>query len=480
MKKMYVSIAHFSRIDEIHGYWLRYLLVEEGVRTVTWFFRDVSGFSGISWFRVLALLLSIALMLAFLAACGAGTGTQSGVIIEIGSDFPTSQADAAAGKPVENGIRYAIDQANNAHFLSGYTFVLNAKDDVGPNGTHDPNVGANNISLLVGDARVAAIVGPSNSSVAQAEMPIANKAGIALLSPANTNDCLTQETPADECGGANSLIAKLRPTGNVTYFRTATPDQYQGKALAQFAAKEKGYKTAYVIDDTETYGAGLAKNFIKSFQGYGGRVIDHKSIQSTLSYENVLTAVAAAKPDFLFFGGVASTGATTIRQQMATVPGLQNLPFLGGDGTKNPELAKAIAPLKGGPIYNTIPGTDPSTVPASKDFYTNFQKVYGQIGAYSAAAYDDANIVINAIKAVITNKKILPAQNPNDAATAKIFRQNVIDAMQKTDYAGLTGHHTFDKNGDTTNRSISLYTLGDPNVGDGWKYLKAITVSGEP
>jgi len=431
------------------------------------------------WPRIFALAMGIPLILALLAACGAGTnsGTQGTVTIEIGSEFPTSQGDASSGKPAENGIRYAIDQANSTNFLPGYKFVINAKDDVGANGTHDPNVGANNISQLAGDAQVAAIVGPLNSSVAKAEMPVANKTGIALLSPANTNDCLTQETPASECGGKNSLIASLRPTGNVTYFRTATLDLYQGAALAQFAYKEKGYKTAYVIDDTETYGAGLAANFISFFQKSGGKVIDKKSIANTSSYENVLTAVATAKPDVLFFGGNDSTGGITIRQQLGTIPGLKDLPFLAGDGNKTPAFAKAIAPLKGAPVYNTIPGTDPSTVPASKDFNTNFQKTYGQIGAYTAGAYDDTEIVLNAIKTVITTDKVLPPQNPSDSAAAKTFRQKVIDAIQKTDYSGLTGHHTFDKNGDTTNRSISLYTIGDPNVGDGWKYLEAVNPS---
>ena len=188
----------------------------------------------------------------------------------------------------------------------------------------------------------------------------------------------------------------------------------------------------------------------------------------------MLTAVASAKPDVLFFGGNDSTGGTTIRQQMANVPGLQKLPFLAGDGNKTPAFAKALANKGGGEVYNTIPGTDPSTVPASTDFNTNFQKSYGQIGAYSAGAYDDAEIVLNAIKTVITTEKVLPPNNPNDSATAKTFRQKVIDAMKKTDYSGLTGHHAFDKNGDTTNLSISLYTLGDPNVGDGWKYLEAV------
>lgn len=425
------------------------------------------------WSRIFTLAMGIPLMFAFLAACGTGTstGTQGPVTIEIGSEFPTSQGDATAGKPAENGVRYAIDKANADNFLPGYKFVINAKDDVGANGTHDPNTGANNITQLVGDAQVAGTVGPLNSSVAKAEMPIANKAGIALISPANTNDCLTRETPAFECGGKNSLIAQLRPTGKVSYFRTVTTDEFQGQALAKFAYKEKGYKTAYVIDDTETYGAGLATNFITFFKSYGGTVVDEKSIATTSSYENVLTAVANARPDVLFFGGNDSTGGITIRQQMATIPGLKNLPYLAGDGNKTPAFAKAIAPLKGAPSYDTVPGIDPGS---ATEFNTNFQQKYGQIGAYSAGAYDDTEIVLKAIKTVITTDKVLPANNPNDSNAAQAFRQKVIDEIQKTQYTGLTGNHSFDQNGDTTNRAISLYTVGDPNVGDGWKFVEAI------
>ncbi len=427
------------------------------------------------WSHIFALFMGIPLMLTFLAACGAGTstGAQGTVTIKIGSDFPTTQKDESAGKPAENGVRFAIDEANKANFLPGYNFVIDAKDDVGAGGTHDQTVGQNNVNALIGDAQVAAIVGPLNSSVAQAEMPVTNNAGIALISPANTNDCLTRELPAFECGGANSRIAALRPTGKVTYFRTATPDEYQGRALAQYAYKEKHYTKAYVIDDTETYGSGLATNFVTSFKQYGGTIVGQKSIKSTNSYEAPLADVANAKPDVLFFGGNDSTGGTTIRQQMATVTGLQNLPFLAGDGNKTSDFAKAIAPLKGAPVYNTIPGANPEVVPATKDFETNFQKTY-KLGAYSAGAYDDTKIVLNAIKSVITAQKVLPPNSSNDSAGAKTFRQAVIDAVQKTDYSGLTGHHTFDKNGDTTNLSVSLYTIGDPNVGDGWKFVEDI------
>lgn len=51
----------------------------------------------------------------------------------------------------------------------------------------------------------------------------------------------------------------------------------------------------------------------------------------------------------------------------------------------------------------------------------------------------------------------------------------MIEAMKKTSYDGVTGHQTFDANGDTENKSISIYTLGQVGVGDGWKYLTAIT-----
>jgi branched-chain amino acid transport system substrate-binding protein len=428
------------------------------------------------WPRILALSMGIPLILAFLAACGPGTNstdTQGVVTIKIGSDFPTSQADASSGKPAEEGVRYAIDQANKTNFLPGYNFVIDARDDVGLSGTYDQGVGKDNVDKLIADAQVSAIVGPFNSSVAKAEMPDANNAGIALISPSNSNNCLTQETPADECGGANSLITKLRPTGKVTYFRTATLDQYQGGALAKFAYVEKGYSTAYVIDNTGTYGAGLATNFIKAFEKYGGTIVDHKSIKSATSYEDVLTAVAAAKPDVLFFGGEDSTGGITIRQQMANVHGLENLPFLGGDGIKTRTFAQSIAPQGGGPVYGSIP----SAASASKEFETNFLNTYHEIGAYSAGAYDDAQIVLNAIKKVIQDEKVLPPKNSKDMTTAQTFRRKVIDAIQNTDYSGLTGHHTFDKNGDTTNRSISVFTMGDVNVSDGWTYVEGIDVS---
>jgi branched-chain amino acid transport system substrate-binding protein len=437
------------------------------------------------WSRIFSSVAGFALILGILAACGAGTSTNTGggsnqkLTIEIGTELPTTGADSSTGKPAEDGAALAIQEANSSNFLPGYNFVQVKKDDVGPSGTHDSTVGQQNITALIGDARVAGIMGPINSSVALAELPTTNKAPIALISPSTTNDCLTQNTPASECGGANSELGQLRPTNKVTFFRTATLDQYQGAALASYAYKTKGYKTAYVIDDTEAYGVGLAGNFVNFFKQYGGTIIGNSSIKETSSYQNVLTSVAAKHPDVIFFGGNDSTGGITIRQQMGHVAGLEQTPFMFGDGTTTTAMAKAIKPLGGGPLYGSVPGQDPTQVPAFTTFYNNYVKQFGQnaYGTYSAGGYDDTEILLQAIKQVVTQKKATVPTDANDSTDASAFRQAVIDAVQGISYNGVTGHHTFDKNGDTVNRTISIYTIGDITKGDGWKFLTGVNPS---
>ena len=440
------------------------------------------------WSRIFALVMGIPLLLALLAACGAGTGntgtttgTTSGPItIKIGTDFPVSGKDESAGKPAENGAHLAVDEANATNAVPGVNFVFVPKDDVGPSGAHDGATGQKNITDLIGDAQVAGVVGPLNSSVAVSELPVANTAPLAIISPANTNDCLTQTLPTVVCGGANNKIPTYRPTGKVTYFRIATRDAFQGKVLADYANKTKGYKKVYVIDDTETYGVGLATSFVTEWQSLGATLLGRKSVApTTTSYVNILTEIASTNPDVIFFGGNDSTGGTLIRQQMTQIPALKNTPFVAGDGTQTSAFAKQIGPLGGGPVYTSVAAVDITTLSSAKTFISNYSAKYGanNISSYSAGAYDCTKILIQAIKEAMA-KGAKPPTNSGDTATAKTFRQAVIDAIQGIDYTGVTGHHTFDANGDTTNRVISIKTIGDVNVGDGWKAVTTVNIQG--
>src|SRR5258707_1637713 len=244
--------------------------------------------------RFFATSLGVILLLGILAACGAGTTTTTGtntvVTIKIATELPVSGSDASSGKPAENGVHLAVDQANRSNFLgSGYQLVFDPQDDVGASGTHDPLVGAKNVTALVGDAEVAGIIGPFNSSVAQAEMPISNTAPLVQISPANTNTCLTQTDPSTGCTGPNLLVPKLRPTGKVSYFRTATTDNHQGGIGADFGYKTLGLKKVYLLDDTELYGVGLANAFTTEYKADGGTILGHDSIASTQDYSQELT-----------------------------------------------------------------------------------------------------------------------------------------------------------------------------------------------
>jgi len=418
-----------------------------------------------SWSRIFALTMGIPLLLAILAACGAGTSTGSSntpttgsTTIKIASDLPTSGKDASNGKPAENGAHLAVDQANAKHLIPGYTLVFDPKDDVGPSGIHDPAVGAQNVRSLIGDGLVAGIVGPFNSNVARAEMPITNQAPLAQISPANTNTCLTQEGAAIGCSGANDLVPTLRPTGKVTYFRIATTDSHQGPAGADFLYKTQHYKSVYVIDDAETYGVGIADSFTKEWTALGGTVLGRSSEPgTTTSYVSLLTQIAPKHPDVIYFGGLDSTGGILIRQQMKQVSGLATTPLGGGDGIVSPNFAATIG-IPQGPVFGTVAVIDTSKNPAAKTFVDQYNAVYSPISVYSAAAYDCANILIQAVKTALATGAHTP-QNSSDTAGAKAFRQAVINAIQNISFDGVTGHQAFDKNGDTTDKIITIYKL---------------------
>lgn len=440
------------------------------------------------WSRIFALAVSIPLLLALLAACGSGTtstGSNSGssngaakgsTTIEVATDLPVSGASASSGKPAEDGAHMAVDEANQSNAIPGYKLVFVPDDDVGPQGTFDPATGAKNVTALIGDALVAGIVGPFNSSVAKAEIPITNQAPIALISPSNTNQCLTQEGAAVGCTGANDLVPTLRPTGKVTYFRIATTDDHQGPANADYLYNTQHYKKAYVIDDTTVYGVGIANTFSTEWQKLGGTLLGRSSEPTTAtSFVSLLTQVAAKQPDVIYFGGTDAPIGTLIRQQMEQVPALKNTPFAGGDGIITSAFASTIG-LTGGPVFGTVATSDVTKNPAAASFIQKYQATYGELGAYSAAGYDCMKILIQAIKTAIDNGAVTP-KDKTDAAGAKVFRQAVIDAVAKTDYTGLTGHHTFDQNGDTTNKVITIQELANVNGKPDWKIITSLTLS---
>jgi len=417
------------------------------------------------------------LSLGVLAACGTSNNTTGGSSstggggglancsgsVTLASDLPVSGSDASDGKPTQNGAQLAVTQATNSKLLGGCTIKFVAKDDASVAlGKHDPQQGAQNITELAGDASVLGVVGPFNSNVALAELPIANKANLVQISPSNTNPGLT-------IVGSNPDIntASLKPTGTTTYFRVCTTDIGQGKADAEEASKTLGTKKAYVFDDQETYGKGLADQFSKFYMADGGTIAKRTSLPGdTKDFSTQLTDAKNLGVDVIFFGGTSSNGGGIIKKQMASA-GLTSVKYVGGDGIVDDEFFTQAGSAAEG-AYGSVAAPDPTKLDTSKQFVTDYTAAFGAApGAYSANAYDAMNILLQAVKKAITdNGGTLPT-------SGSAFRESVRKNVAATAWDGAIGHTTFDANGDTSNVLLTIFQA----QGGKWTYSSTVKIS---
>ncbi len=384
-------------------------------------------------------VLVVAVVAGLLAACSGGSsgspGAAAGKIVKIGIDLPLSGADASVGISTEQGALLAIEQAQKKGLPGGFTLRADPLDD-SLQGVHSPQQGASNVRSFVSDAAVLAVVGPYNSNVAAAEIPITNAAGLAQIGPSVVSDGLT-------LGKAAANLRRANPARNA-FFRVCTTDSLQGAALARFARK-LGYGRIYVIDDNETYGLDLANRFDHDFRLLGGTVLGHDHLaQDTQDFRSLLIKIAAAKPEAIFYGGVTSTGGGLLRKQMFDV-GLGKVSFIGGDGIA--DLATVAGKLADG-SYFTLAAPNAERLPAARAFLKAYTARYHEpIGPYSANAYAAAQVAIAAIeRAIAAGGGAMPA------------RARVLAQVAATDNLQTPiGPVSFDAAGDIQNPVISLY-----------------------
>jgi len=369
-----------------------------------------------------------ALLLA-LAAC---SGSSAPAGITLGLDLPLSGIDGATGIPTRDAVVLAVEDANKAGFPGGIVVKLEDLDDT-VQGKHDPAQGAQNVKTLAADDAVLAVVGPLNSNVASAEIPVAGAADLALLTMGASAVGLTRSAPG---------------SGPTTFFRLCAADDRQGAAIAQFARRD-GRQRAFVIDDNESYGRGLADVFVASFTKAGGTVLGREHLTPfALDYKALLTKVRATAPDMVFFGGIVSTGGAVLRRQMRDV-GLGALPYYAGDGIANPEFIPLAGPAADGTAF-TVGAPTASFSPAARAFTAAYSKRFGAApGNYGAGAYAAAQVALAAIRAELTAH---PGRLPT--------RAEVRDRIAATsDLVTPIGSVAFDKSGELRNPTISLYRV---------------------
>lgn len=412
------------------------------------------------WLSISTVLTAVALVAA---ACGGGgtgasttapagtsgaaatTAAASGGEIIIASDLPTSGADASSGLPTQNGAAFAVSQLKT---YKGITITFKPFDDT-VNGVHDPQKGAQNVQQMLSDPKVLAMVGPFNSNVARAEIPIANNGPLAMMSPSNTNECLTQTFPY-----CDPQPKALRPTGKNNYFRIAAPDTVQGPAMADYILKTLKLTKVAVFSDNETFGKGVADNFVKRLTAGGGTLTNRSDFdwKTTNDFKPFINDAKAKGAQAIYAGATSATKACIVRSQMA---GILDVPFTGPDGIGDDQCLKDAGSNTANMFFTNAAG-DANQNPDAASTVAAFKQAYpkaSDVGAYTFPAYDCAFILLDAVKRAI------------DANGGKVpSRQQVIDAVQATNgLKGTVGTYAFDANGDPKSATMAFWkTKGTP------------------
>lgn len=402
--------------------------------------------------------VAIAAAAIVVGACGGSTGGGS-KSVTIGITFPLSGSSLASAGPARDGALLAIKEANAAKTVAGYEIKSEILDHA-VNGTHDPQQGAKDMQSFVQKAEVVAVVGPFNSSVAKVQIPISNEAGLLQCSPANTAEGLTKP----EFGALD--IRKANPE-KINYIRVATTDDVQGPAVAQYGYNTLGLKTVFIIDDTETYGKGIADNFAKEWEKLGGTVVGREGAATgTTDYLPILTAAAEKNPDALFYGGTTSTGGGLVRKQMPQA-NLGDITYLAGDGVQDGSGTTDgsfinIAGEAAANSYSSVAAI--AEIPDAAAFAKKYMDEYKvEPGAYSASGYACAQIIIESLKAAAAKGDI----------TREAVRASAVDPANK--YQTVLGELSFDANGDTSQKIISMYSVDlSLDNGGGWKFEEQI------
>ena len=377
-----------------------------------------------------SLLVAVAMIST---GCGGGSSstTSSGPTeVKIGIGAPLTAGATALGQGMVRGAELAIEQANASSTVTaaGLKFTPVSGDDQG-----DPKTGVTVANTFASDSALVGVMGHLNSGVSIPASKVYADKKIVMISPASTNPALTQQ-------------------GLSNVFRVCTTDAVQGPAAADFASKLLGFKSVYVVDDSTPYGEGLAKAFADQFTANGGKVLgSQKTSDKDSDFNALVTKIKATNPDFIYYGGVYNAGALLAKQ--AKDGGIKG-PLMGGDGLYDAKFIELAGAAQAEGDLATSVGLPIDKLPAGQDFLTAYSKKYpGQDpAAYDAYSYDAANVIISA---VVQAAKSVGA----DKVTSPTGRDEIIKNVAATNLVGVTGPIAFDKNGDTTNKAITLYQV---------------------
>ncbi len=385
-----------------------------------------------------------------LSACATTPGTGDKGTIDIWSSLPRQGSSKAQTDTMVNAIKMAIEEVGGK--VGGYTINYVDKDDsTAAAGKWDEATEIKNANDAVANDKLVGYLGTLNSGAAKLSIPILCAKGIVMISAANTGVGLTQPFEPGE-------PEKYYPNGcKRNYHRVIPNDLLQGKAGALWA-NQLGFKTVWVVDDTEVYGKGLADVFASEAPNNGLTVTGRDGIDGKATdYKALADKIKAANVDLVYYGGITQNNAGQLWRDLRDA--MPDVALMGPDGVYESEfLAAAEAAADG--TYITTGAVPPSQLTGpGKEFVDKYTAKYpnNPVEGYTAYAYESAKVLLAAIERAA-------AKNPADILA---LRALVLDEVKATkDFAGILGTWSFNEAGDTSLTEMSGLIIGPNDAGE--------------
>ena len=377
------------------------------------------------------------------SAVAAAGGQLSGTI-KIVSSLPRTGANKGQTDTMSNAIKMAINEVNGK--IGGATIqYMDLDDATAAKGQWDAAQEASNANQAIADPDVVAYIGTFNSGAAEVSIPILCAANIGMVSPANTYPGLTKKVE----GVAANEPDVYYPNGcKRNYTRVIPTDEIQGAVAANWS-KQLGATKAYILDDTQLYGHGIAVFYQSTAQKIGLQVVGGpEGIDPQASdYRALAQKIRQAGADVVFAGIITPNNAGKLWQDLRDTLGADEK-LRGPDGIYEQAFLDAAGQAAEG-SYITFGGVPPSKLTGKgAQWYQSYKQQFNQEPeAYAAYAYESAKVVLQAIQTASGSCQVHNSAQCRGAVRDAIFGTKNFD--------GVLGQWSFGDTGDTTLTAMS-------------------------
>lgn len=360
-----------------------------------------------------------------------------GEAIKIGVIQALSGKVAPLGQAQIRGLELALE-ARNLN-ISGHPVQLQTEDS-----GCTAEGGANAALKMVADPQTVAIFGTTCSSAAATAAKVMTDTGLSMISGNNSAPFLT------------AMGGKRAPNWQPGFFRTASNEEYSGQAAAIFAYNKLGVRRAATINDGDIYTRGLTEGFSRTFRQLGGEIVLDASIEKGDSeMRPVLTAVAAAKAELLFFPLFQPDG-NHVLAQAKRMAALDRIHLMSDGALIEQSFLTAMGTLAQGMYFV---GPSPADSEASRRLAIAYEQKYKEKScvSYYQTGYDAAGLLFQGIERTAV-------KYPDGSLS--IGREALRKTLYSTRaYEGVTGLLGCDQFGDCANPVFNVLRFDDPSAG---------------